>query len=79
MKSKRISREEAFEMIKKVRKHVQPNEGFWEQLGVYEECGYEPRKGMKPYDDWLVRFYRLGGPADPAKVQEIKLLEKSKI
>ena len=35
-----------------------PNEGFWEQLKVYEECDHNPRPGKAPYDAWLARFYK---------------------
>ncbi|ORY76310.1 protein-tyrosine phosphatase-like protein [Protomyces lactucae-debilis] len=37
MASQNIPRDEAFEMIKRVRSHVKPNPGFWEQLLVWEQ------------------------------------------
>lgn len=65
MKSRGLSRDEAFAMIKDKRAIVKPNEGFWEQLRVYEACDYEPAKGKAAYDDWERKFYAWGGPADP--------------
>lgn len=73
MKSQRLSRDDAFKMIKDQRSHVLPNEGFWEQLKVYEECDYMPQRGKPAYDAWLKKFYAWGGEADPGKKDKAKL------
>lgn len=73
MKSKGISRDEAFRMVKEKRAWVKPNDGFWEQLEVYGKCGCDPKKGMPEYDAWEKKFYAWGGPADPAAIQKSKL------
>lgn len=66
MKSQGLSRDVAFKMIKDKRPIVNPNEGFWKQLEVYEACHYEPHKGLAAYDAWEKQFYAWGGPADPS-------------
>ncbi|BFZ54027.1 hypothetical protein PYCC9005_001058 [Savitreella phatthalungensis] len=58
MSSEGLTRDEAFRLIKHRRRQVRPNEGFWEQLKVYEDCHYVPAKGKPPYDSWLARFYK---------------------
>lgn len=57
MRRNGISREEAFEMVRRVRGHVKPNAGFWDQLGVYAACNYAPRRGIAAYDAWEKRHY----------------------
>lgn len=78
MRSQGLTRDKAFKMIKSVRKHVRPNDGFWDQLEVYEKCNYEPCKGKPEYDAWERRHYNLDGPADPALQQEQKLIAQHK-
>ena len=73
MKSQDLTRDAAFKLIKDQRSHVRPNEGFWEQLKVYEECRHQPIKGQAAYDAWLKKFYAWGGEADPGKSGTSKL------
>jgi len=41
MRAQKKDRESILRFVKVRRPRVQPNRGFWEQLGIWESCGFE--------------------------------------
>ncbi|CAO3656577.1 unnamed protein product [Mucor hiemalis] len=54
MKSKKIKRDEAIEIIKRKRSCVAPNDGFMEQLGLYYDLDFEVDTSHVEYRRFLV-------------------------
>jgi len=62
MRTRKIGRDAALGIVRKERERVRPNAGFWEQLGIWEGCGYEVwevvggvRKEKAAYAEWKLR------------------------
>jgi len=45
MKAQNKDRETILRFVKSRRPRVQPNAGFWTQLGIWGECGFEVLDG----------------------------------
>lgn len=54
MKSKKIKRDEALEIIKRKRASIAPNDGFMEQLNLYYDLNFEVDQSHAAYRRFLV-------------------------
>ncbi|OLL22566.1 Tyrosine-protein phosphatase yvh1 [Neolecta irregularis DAH-3] len=55
MQRNSISSEKALSMIRSARPQIHPNEGFMQQLEIYEKCHYHPRPENPIYRQWKFR------------------------
>ncbi|KAF7896647.1 uncharacterized protein EAF01_009050 [Botrytis porri] len=65
MRERALDREEALAFVRQKRSRVQPNIGFWEQLGIWHDCHYDVFETVdgeilekKVYREWKVKTER---------------------
>lgn len=62
MRERNLDREQALAFVRQKRSRVQPNIGFWEQLGIWHDCHHDVfetfgggKLEKKVYRDWKAK------------------------